>query len=366
MGLAAARGRGRPLPVEPVVSARSAASGGRGAAVSGRVRWGVMSTANIGRWAVNPAIRASANGELVAVASRDADRAREFAETWEIPRWHGGYQALLDDDGVDAVYIPLPNGLHREWTVRAAEAGKHVLCEKPLALTEAECLEMGRAAETRGVILMEAFMYRFHPRTEKVIEMVRDGAIGEVRMIRSAFTFRILKPGNIRLDPGLGGGALMDVGCYCVNVSRTIAGREPVAVEAISRAAETGVDEQLAGTLVFADGPIAQFDCALTLERREVVEIAGTEGGLVVPRAFLPGTDEAPIIELRGREPETVHTVPGVDEYRRMVEHFADCVLEGRPPRYTADEAARNMRVIEALYRSAAAGGEPVEMAAGA
>jgi len=332
--------------------------------VNGRVRWGVMSTANIGRWAVNPAIRASGNGELVAVASRDAGRAREFAETWDIPRWHAGYQTLLDDDGIDAVYIPLPNSLHREWTVRAAEAGKHVLCEKPLALTEAECREMEEAAERHDVLLMEAFMYRFHPRTERVLEMVREGAIGDVRVIRSTFTFRVLKPGNIRLDPDLGGGALMDVGCYCVNVSRAIAGQEPVTVQAVSRPAETGVDEQLAGTLVFGGGPIAQFDCALTLERREAVEIAGTEGSLVVPRAFLPGTDDAPIIQLRGREPEVVHVVPGVDEYRLMVEHFADCVLEGRPPRHAADEAARNMRVIEALYRSARENGTPVTVAA--
>jgi len=323
-----------------------------------------MSTANIGRWAVNPAISASRNGELLAVASRDAARARDFAGEWDIPRAYASYEALLADEEIDAVYIPLPNSLHREWTLRAAEAGKHILCEKPLALTEAECLEMEAAAGANGVKLMEAFMYRFHPRTEKVIELVREGAVGEVRMIRSAFTFRLTKPGNIRLDPALGGGALMDVGCYCVNVSRTIAGAEPVEVAAQARWASSGVDEQLAGTLRFADGLLAQFDCALTLERREHVEVAGTEGALTIPSAFLPGTADATIEETSGRDPVLVHTVPGVDEYRLMVEHFADCVREDRPPRYPAEEAARNMRVIEALYRSARDGGTPVALPA--
>ena len=328
--------------------------------VTRRVRWGVMSTANIGRRAVNPAIQASRNGELAAIASREGERAREVASELGIPRAHDGYEALLEDDGVDAVYIPLPNSLHREWTIRAADAGKHILCEKPLAPTEPECRDMEAAAETHGVTLMEAFMYRFHPRTEELIEMVRRGAVGDVRMIRSAFTFRLTTPGNIRLDPELGGGALMDVGCYCVNVSRTLAGREPVEVQAMARWAPSGVDELLAGTLRFEGGLFAQFDCALTLERRETCEVAGTEGFLTVPRAYLPGTDEASILETWGREPEVAHAVPGVDQYRLMVEHFADCVLEGRPPRYPADEAARNMRVIEALYRSARDGGKPV------
>ncbi len=321
-----------------------------------------MSTANIGRWAVNPAIQASRNGKLVAVASRDEARARAFAEEGGIPCAHGSYEALLDDAGVDAVYIPLPNSLHREWTVRAAEAGKHVLCEKPLALTEVECHEMRSAAEANGVKLMEAFMYRFHPRTERVIEMVQSGALGDTRMIQSGFTFRLTKPNNIRLDATLGGGALMDVGCYCVNVSRTVAGREPIEVQATAEWTPGGVDEQLVGTLRFGMGLSAQFDCALTMERRESCEVSGTDGYLTVPNAFLPGTDDAPIHETRGRKPQIVHTVGGADEYRLMVEHFADCVIDDRPPRYSVDEAALNMRVIEALYRSAKSGGAWVSL----
>jgi predicted dehydrogenase len=324
------------------------------------LRWGVISTANIGRAAVNPAIQASSNGELVAVASRDPERARSFAEAHSIPRHYGSYQALLDDPDIDAVYNPLPNSLHLEWTVRAAEAGKHILCEKPLAVDERECREMAAAAAANDVKLLEAFMYRFHPRTDRVIEMVRGGVIGELRAIRSAFTFRLTRPDNIRMDPELGGGALMDVGCYCVNVSRTLAGAEPVEVQATAQWAASGVDEQLVGTLLFADGVMAHFDCALTMERCESYEVAGTDGYLTVPASFLPGTDDSQILEYRGRGEVVQHTVAGADEYQRMVEHFGEAVLHGRPLRYSPDEAAQNMRVIEGLYRSARGRGRVV------
>ena len=327
-----------------------------------QLRWGVISTSNIGRAAVNPAIQASRNGKLVAVASREEERARHFAEKWQIPAHFGSYDALLDDGSIDAVYIPLPNSMHREWTIRATERGKHVLCEKPLALDAAECGEMQAAADANGVKLMEAFMYRFHPRTERVVEMVRAGAVGDLKMITSAFTFRLKNPENIRLNPELGGGSLMDVGCYCVNVSRTIAGAEPVEVQALARQSSSGVDEQMVGTLRFGDGVLAQFDCALTMERRESYQVAGTDAYLTVPAAFLPGTDDVVIEENRGGGETAEHSVAGDDEYRLMVEHFADCVLNDRPLRYTAEEAARNMRVIGALYESVRMGGEVVEV----
>jgi predicted dehydrogenase len=326
------------------------------------LRWGVISTANIGSWAVNPAIHASRNGELIAVASRDQERAREFARAGRIPTAYGRYEALLEDEQVDAVYIPLPNSLHHEWTIRAARAGKHVLCEKPLALDAAQCLEMEAAAQEHNVKLMEAFMYRFHPRTEHVVKMVRDGALGRLQTIRSAFTFRLTRPDNIRLDPELGGGSLMDVGCYCVNVSRTIAGSEPIEVQAVSEPSASGVDARMVGSLRFPEGVYAQFDCALTMERREVYEVAGTDGWLEIPASFLPGTDSVVIREHRGRGHVVEHDVAGADEYQLMVEHFADCVLHDREPRYSAGEAARNMRTIEALYESARRGGEVVKV----
>lgn len=323
------------------------------------LRWGILSTANIGRAAVIPAIAASSNGVLSAVASRDADKARDFAEANGIPRAHGSYEALLDDEEVDALYVPLPNSLHKEWTLRALERGKHVLCEKPLALDAAECREMAAAAETHGRVLMEAFMYRFHPRTERVLALLREGAVGQLRQIRSTFTFRLRSDTNIRLDPDLGGGALMDVGCYCVNVSRTLAGDEPVEAQAFATWTDRGVDAELSGALRFESGLVARFDCALTLERRERFEVAGTDGTLVVDSAFLPGTGDVDVHTQRGREGETSETVTGADEYRRMVEHFADAVRTGAPVRYAAEEAARNMRAIEALYASARDGGRP-------
>ncbi len=326
------------------------------------IRWGVLSTANIGRAAVNPAIQSSRNGTLLAVASRDAQRARDFAAQWGIPRYLEGYEALLADSEVDAVYIPLPNSLHREWTIRAAEHGKHILCEKPLALNAGECREMQAAATANGVILMEAFMYRFHPRTDQLVAMVRAGALGSARAIRSAFTFRLTRPDNIRLRPELGGGALMDVGCYCVNVSRTVAGAEPVEVQAWATWGPTGVDVELAGVLRFPSGLVAHFDCALTMDRREIVEVAGTDASLTIESAFLPGKDPVAIIERRAGA-AVRHEVQGADEYRLMVEHFADCVHQRQTPRYGADEATANMAVIDALYRSARAGGQPMPVA---
>lgn len=347
------------------------------------LRWGVLSTANIGRAAVIPAIRASGNGRLTAVASRDPERAREFVDALGPGDGDGGdgragspiralgsYEALLDNPEVDAVYIPLPNALHRAWAIRAAEAGKHILCEKPLAVTPGECLEMEEAAREHGVVLMEAFMYRFHPRTERLLALVREGAVGEVRVIRSAFTFRLTRPDNIRLNRELAGGALMDVGCYCVNVARTVVGAEPEEVQATARwtdgyldhGPQTSVDDEMTGVLHFPHGVRAHFDCALTMERCEFVEVAGTEGVLRVESAFLPGTGDVVIHESRGRAGTTEHPVAGDDEYRLMVEHFADCALHGREPRYTAHEAAANMRAIRGLYRSALNGGVPMEL----
>jgi predicted dehydrogenase len=336
-----------------------------GGGLVNEIRWGVLSTANIGRAAVNPAIQASSNGTLVAVASRDGERARAFAQAGGIPRSHGSYEALLEDDEVDAIYIPLPNSMHLEWSRRAAERGKHVLCEKPLGLNAAECIEMDAVAQVNGVVLMEAFMYRFHPRIDRVIRIVRDGGIGKLEAIRSAFTFRLMRNDNIRWSAELGGGALMDVGCYCVNVSRTITGEEPVEAVAWAEWADTGVDAKLSGMLRFASGVIAQFDCGMTMERRELVEVAGTDGYLSLDSAFLPGKGDVGIEVRRGRDDATAETVPGADEYTRMVEHFADCALSGRTPRYGIADAAANMRAIEALYASARAGGKPVEVSSG-
>jgi xylose dehydrogenase (NAD/NADP) len=330
-----------------------------------KVRWGVLSTANIGRRAVLPAIQQSNNGELVAVASRDAHRAQMFAGELGIPHAYDSYDELLHDPEIEAVYVPLPNSLHHEWTIKAAHAGKHILCEKPLALSTAECAAMEAAAAQHGVLLMEAFMYRFHPQTERVLELLRQGAVGAPRLIHAAFTFRVSNPANIRLQPELGGGALMDVGCYCVNVSRTLFESEPAEVQAYVTWGASGVDEQMVANLRFSDGRLAQFDCALTLSRREAYQVVGTDGQIDVPVAFLPGQSDT-TIHLRNAQGETAEIIRGIDEYQLMIEHFGKCVREQATPRYPVSEAAANMRAIEALYRSARNGSrpEPVEVSA--
>jgi len=327
------------------------------------LRWGILGTAKIAYEALIPAIRASRNGELRAVASRDEGRAREFAERWHIPDSHGTYEALLEDPEIDAVYIPLPNSEHRSWTLEAVRRGKHVLCEKPLGLSSSECQEMEAASRDQDVTLMEGFMYRFHPRTERVLELVRSGAVGKLRMIRSSFGFLLKdRKTNIRMRPELGGGALMDVGCYCVNASRTVAGKEPVEAQAFARWSAEGVDEDMVGTLRFEDGLLAQFDCSFTTPVRQFLGVAGTEGSLRVPWAFRPGSAETVVHERRGSNGDTNIIVPMDDEYRHMVEHFGDAALLGRTVRYPVADATANMRVIEALYRSARDGGRPSEV----
>jgi len=327
-----------------------------------KIRWGVIGTARIGKIAVIPAIQAAYNSEIVAVASRELDKAASFAAEIGIPKAYGSYEALLEADDIDAVYIPLPNSMHCKWAIRAAEKGKHILCEKPLALNMMECQEMEAAANQYGVKLMEAFMYRFHPRSEKVLEMLKDGLVGELRYIRSVFTYRLTRPNNIRLRLELGGGSLMDVGCYCVNISRTLARVEPVEVQSYARWNQSGVDEQMSGTLLFSNALVAQFNCALTMERNEVYEVAGTDGFLIIETAFLPGKGDVTIDEYHSQGEVVQHNINGANEYQLMVEDFVNCILENRPLRYTASEAALNMRVIEALYHSARLEGKPVRL----
>ena len=329
----------------------------------GIVRWGILSTANIARKAVAPAIVASANGVVEAVASRDARRAHDVAAEIGASRAHASYEALLADDGVDAVYIALPNSLHREWVLRAVEAGKHVLCEKPLGASAGECVDMANAADARGVVLMEAFMYRFHPRIEAAVAAVREGAIGTLRLVRSSFTFAVRDPANIRLAPELAGGSLMDVGCYCVNVARTLFGAEPISASAQARWSERGVDLGMAGTMTFEGGGVAQFHSALDLARDEIVEVVGTEGRIVIESAFLPGTGDV-AYQIHGADGSNeTRSFAGADEYRIMVEHVAGRLLTGRRPDYDAMEAARNMAAIDALSASARQGGQPVPVA---
>jgi D-xylose 1-dehydrogenase (NADP+, D-xylono-1,5-lactone-forming) len=207
---------------------------------------------------------------------------------------------------------------------------------------------------------MEAFMYRFHPRTERAISLVESGALGTVRSIRSAFTFRLTRTDDVRLDPALGGGALWDVGCYCVNVSRTMARAEPAEVQAWASWSDRGVDTRLNGVLHFTNGVTAHFDCALDMERREFYDIGGTDAAIMVETGFSPQMRSVEIVEHRAKREEVRHDTPAIDQYRLMVEHFSDCVLNDRPLRYAAADALGNVAVIEALYKSARDGGKTV------
>lgn len=323
-----------------------------------KIRWGILSTAGIGAKAVTPAILASRNGKVVAVASRDGEKAAEYAAKFGILRSHGSYEALLADPEIDAIYNPLPNSMHLEWTVKALEAGKHVLCEKPLGLNVAQCVEMAEAARRTGKLLMEAFMYRFHPRIQRTVELVAAGEVGELKSIRSAFAFTVSDPSNIRLQSDLGGGSLMGVGCYCVNASRTLIGSEPTEAQAFAVEGGAGVDVELFGVLRFEGGVHAQFSSGLDMFRHELLDVIGTTGALQLSSAFQPGTSAA-AIEIESSDGSRQEVLDGVDHYVLMVEHFADCVITGEQPRYSLLDAAANMAAIEALYASAASGGKP-------
>ena len=313
------------------------------------IRWGILGAASIARRRVIPAMQASSNGRATAIASRDPDRARAAAAEWDLPTVHAGYAALVADPEIDAVYIPLPNSEHHRWTLAAAAAGKHILCEKPFALTAAEAEEMSRAAEGAGVALAEAFAYRFHPRIDRLLSLIQAGAIGAIHLIRFVFSFPPVAAGNYRLDPALGGGALLDVGCYGVDLARLVCGDEPEAVAALARYAASGVDETFAGMLRFPGGAIATLEVSMASQFWVGFEIIGSSGMLVAPQGVRTETNQPAELHLYRDYEHEVHTVEPADPYRLMVEEFADSLLHRRPPRFGPADAVANMRVLDAL-----------------
>ena len=292
-----------------------------------QLRWGLLGTARINRSLI-PAIRASARSQLVGVASRSAERARSYAGEWQIPVACDSYEAMLGDPQIDAVYIPLPNHLHVEWTLNAIAAGKHVLCEKPIALVASDVDRVAEAAARRGVVVAEAFMYRHHPLTLRVAAMVNNGHIGRLRVVRGAFTFTLARPNDVRLVPEWGGGSLWDVGCYPVSYARLLAG-EPLAVSAQAVRHPTGIDMAVAGTLLFADDVVGVFDCGFGAHFRTFVEISGTDGVITLETPFKPGAD-APLRLTKGDDVQTV-VVPGESLYLGEVQDLEAAVIDGRP-----------------------------------
>jgi xylose dehydrogenase (NAD/NADP) len=317
------------------------------------LRWGLLGTARINRRLIPP-LRVSPGTRLRAVASRDAERAAAYAREWGIARAYGSYEELLADGEIDAVYVPLPNHLHAEWAIRAARAGKHVLCEKPLALSVAEVDAMAAAAGEREVVLTEAFMYRHHPQTLRVKQLLDEGAIGEPRFVRGSFSFPLTRPDDVRLDPAMGGGAVWDVGCYPVSCARFVLGAEPLEVVGHATLGPTGIDETFAGQMVFPGGVLAQVDCSFRAPYRTQMEIVGGEGRILVPEPWVPGTGE-PLRVTRGDEEEKI-VVDGEDRYRLEIEDLADAVRRARPPRVSLAESRGNVATLVALLQSAREG----------
>ncbi|MCP4643560.1 MAG: Gfo/Idh/MocA family oxidoreductase [bacterium] len=313
------------------------------------VRWGILSTARIGR-ALLKGIGLSKTSCVQAVASRDHTRAGEWAKEHGIPRAFGSYEDLIDSGEVDALYNPLPNSMHAEWTIRALEAGLPVLCEKPLTTNAAEAREVARAADRTGIPVAEAFMYRFHPLYDSVSDAIARGDIGDVVMIRSAFSFNLPDRTNIRWSRDLAGGALMDVGCYCVNLSRRFAGCEPCRVQAMER--RDGVDGTILGLLEFPNGVMASFETSMERQSRGFAEIEGTDGLIALDSPWFPGEEQAGYTLRRGDDVQTI-SVPGANTYQLEVDDFVSAVRTQSDPRWTLDDAVANMAVIDALYRAA-------------
>ncbi len=318
------------------------------------VRWGILSGANIGVKRVAPGIQASSNGRLVAVGSRNPQRARDlFAFVPEVAIYDD-YDSVINDPQVEAIYNPLPNSLHAEWTIKALQAGKHVLCEKPLAVTAEQGLTMLQAARESGMLLMEAFMYRFHPQTVWALEQVANGRIGTVKLVRSSFSFNIgSRSHDIRLQAALAGGSLMDVGCYPVNFCRAVFGRTPIAVGArVYRPSEGEVERYASAVLDFDDGCFGLIDSSFELSTRQGSEIIGDNGSISIPLPFTPGHIETVVV--LAVEGQTIHQrFSPVDHYRLEVEHFATCVRYGHQLPLSPEETIENLATIEAIYQSA-------------
>lgn len=323
--------------------------------MSKQLRWGIVGAADIAIKSVMPGIQASRTGILQAVASRGIDKARAAADKFGIQQAYGSYEELLANPNIDAVYIPLPNHLHREWTIRAAEAGKHILCEKPLALTAAEAQEMVDACAKAGVVLAEAFMYRHHPRMEQIKQLIASGEIGELRALRGAFTFNNAADlTNIRYRSEWGGGGLYDVGCYPISAARYFLGREPeaVTVHAMFSPEHGNVDMMASGLLEFGGDIALTFDCGMWANFRQSFELVGTEGRIEIPNAFVANGEDA-AFDVYTKEGRRTERPEAVNTYARQADDLARAVWGEQAERFPAGDAVRNMKVLEACLASA-------------
>ncbi|WP_284639785.1 Gfo/Idh/MocA family protein [Paenibacillus silviterrae] len=323
---------------------------------SKKVRWGIIGCAGIAKRAVIPGIQQSETGEVAAIASRELSNARETADKLGIPTAYGSYEQLLEDESIDAVYIPLPNHLHKEWTIRAAEAGKHVLCEKPIALNAEEAQEMADACAKAGVVLAEAFMYRYHPRYAMIRDIIQSGEIGAIRGIHGTFTFNNAKASNnVRYKQAWGGGSVYDVGCYPLSAARLLLEREPEAVtaHAFFSPEHDHVDMMTSGLVEFSDHVALTFDCGMWAAGRNTLEVVGTDGTIEVPSAFVTRGDAKDhfFVTVKGERREV--EVPYVNQYALQADAIGRSILHGEPLAFAPSDAVANMKVIDATLQSA-------------
>lgn len=322
-----------------------------------KIRWGLLSTAHINRSLI-PAIRASKQGELVAVASRDLEKSRSYAREWSIPEAFGSYEDMLNSDNVDVVYISLPNHLHAEWTVKALQAGKHVLCEKPFAITTEEVDQMIAASRASGCVLEEAFMYRHHPQTKLVGEWVHGGRLGEISLVRAVFNFAMYNAAtNVRMVPDYGGGSLWDVGVYPISYAQYIFGEAPQSVSGSQWIGASGVDESFAGLLTYSGSRVALIGCSFRTPFYMSVEIIGTQGRLLLTRPFtrLDGKEREMIFYPPEGDPQKIR-VPKKETYLGEVEDMHNAILTGAPTYIRLEESRNHVRTAQALYSSAGSG----------
>jgi D-xylose 1-dehydrogenase (NADP+, D-xylono-1,5-lactone-forming) len=311
--------------------------------------WGILGPGFIATRAVIPAIQQVPDSCVLAVASSNEQRAREVAIRFGIKRYYFDYQALLDDPDIDVVYIALPNHLHREWTIRAAAAGKHVLCEKPLAIHADECNEMIAACQQAHVLLMEAVMYRFHPRMIYLKQMLLAHELGDVRFLHAAFSFNFNEPDNYRAYKQFGGGALLDIGSYCVNAARWLIGTEPVSSQVVSSYNQQSIDLNTSAILRFSEDASAHIQSSFVAAEHQVIEVVGTTGVAIAPLAFTAWCDDTTILLIQhGTVIEQREFAPS-NPYQLMVEHFATCVMEKTTLLYPAEDGWANLRVLDML-----------------
>lgn len=317
-----------------------------------KVRWGIMSTAGIGRGSVIPGIQGSKRNEVKAVASRSLEKAQAFAKDLNIPVAYGSYEELLNDPEIDAVYIPLPNHLHKVWTIKAAQAGKHILCEKPIALDEIEAAELVEACKEANVHVAEGYMYRHQQRYEDIKALIKNGEIGEVRGIRGAFTFNGAgAAGNIRFTKEWGGGSIYDVGCYPISAARFILDEEPTAVtaHALFSPEHGNVDMMASGIMEFSNGVALTFDCGMWAAFRNDLEVLGTNGRIVLNEAYI-GDQSYQVT--KGGETTTV-TVENINSYILQADDFANAVLDGKSLKFSGEDIIQNAKAVKAALTSA-------------